>query len=368
MRTLQRVLASGVLEALRARAHLQVAQESSDAVVDEVEAIIAPALSTIRPKVGEHRTLGEADTRAAVESIVDRITQRLMESDHIDDIFADDRVIRRDAFRAIRDILLGYIRGELEVDEEVDTGAFEVRLDGLGYLVATASRRLDESLLVEALDRAGAATGANLSEYDPARNTATFARVGGAEAGRLALEEAITEELSGLVDADVVALPGMQQVLEVARGSVDQPGFDAAVERAISRIQRQVGCAASCAIIDERTLVACLTPLSDDTAERAEEYFGRFVALLEEELSALEASATEVAKGAAKRSGRSAARRKGSSSSPPRRAAKRTTSKSTAPRAKRTSKTKATLQTSELARPSGTRARAAKTPAKRRAR
>ncbi|HZO13099.1 MAG TPA: hypothetical protein VFB62_07565 [Polyangiaceae bacterium] len=349
MRTLQRVLASGVLDALRARAHVQVAPESGEALRDEVEAIIAPALRSIRPQLsdGGHRVLRDGDARDAVESVVERIAQQLMESDHIDDIYADDRVIRRDAFRAIRDILLGYIRGEVDVDEDSEKENFDVRLDGLGYLVATASRLLEEHLLTEVLDRAAAATGARLADYDPSRYAATFARVGGAEAGRLAIEEAITEELALLVDADVVILPGMQQVLEVAFGNSSQEGFEAAIERAIARIQRQVTCVASCSIVDMRTIVACLTPLSDDAAERTEEHFGSFLSMLEEELSSLEGEASTESQRP-----RSPARRKTSASArATKKGTRRSTPKSAPARSKR--KPKTALTASSLARPSG---------------
>jgi hypothetical protein len=284
MRTLQRALASGVLEALRARAHVQVAPQCSDALRDEVEAIIAPELGSIRSQLSDGDALGNGDAHAAMRSIVDRITEQLLASDHLDDIFADDRIIRRDAFRAIRDILLGYIRGEVDVDEEADTGAFDVRFDGLGYLVAHASRALDEPSLTDALERAATNTGASLLDYDPVRHTATFLRAGGAEAGRLALEEHITEELSELARAGAISLPAVEQVLEVEDGSSAQRGFEAALERAAARIERATKCNARCEILDAHTLLARLTPLSDDAAERASEHFARFVELLEEEL------------------------------------------------------------------------------------
>src|SRR5687767_7965251 len=119
MLTLPRVLADGVLEALRALDHVVVAPESRDALGKELEAIIAPQLGSITPHLGADvevrgevtSTFGHERADEAVEAMVALITERLLQSDHVDDIFAEDHVIRRDAFRAIRDILLGYIRG-----------------------------------------------------------------------------------------------------------------------------------------------------------------------------------------------------------------------------------------------------------------
>jgi hypothetical protein len=295
MRTLQRVLADSVLDALRSRDHVVVAPASDDALRNEVEAIIAPALGSITPHLGDNSVTNEKSTTFghdiaddAVEAMIERITEQLMESDHVDDIFAEDRVIRRDAFRAVREILLAYIRGDIEIDEEFDTSTgFEVRLDSLGYLISTATRRLDEVLLVDSLERAAASVGGALMSYEASRNTGTFALVGGAEVGRLALEEAIAEEIVGLVGAELVELPGIQQVLEVEYGSCDQEGFGDGLERAAARTQNHTGCAATCAIVDERTIVATLTPLTEDAAEGAEEHFNFFLSALEDELAAV---------------------------------------------------------------------------------
>ncbi|MCA9621196.1 MAG: hypothetical protein KC731_19375, partial [Myxococcales bacterium] len=202
MQRLQRVLASSVLRALRAREHVQIAPASTDAITDEMEALIASQLeqsphlmrmseakNTIeRLDPARHLEGGARDDASkAVVRMVDRITERLLESDHVDDIFADDRVLRRDAFRAIRNTLLGYIRGELEVDEVPTDTTFTVPLDHLGYVVAIVIRRIDDELLQEALERAAGSVGGTLVGLDTQRGIASFEHHGGAAQGRLAL-------------------------------------------------------------------------------------------------------------------------------------------------------------------------------------
>jgi len=327
MRTLNRVLASGVVKALQAQEHVLVAPSGGDALCDEVEAIIAPALSTITPHLeardvhGEvTSTFGHERADEAVEAMVDLITERLMESDHVDDIFAEDRIIRRDAFRAIREILMGYIRGEIEIDDEPDpSDGFDVRLDGLGYVVSTVTQQLHEKPLLEALHRAAQTVGATVLDVDVSKGTATFDLLGGAEVGRLALEESITETMLELVDADVVELPGIEQVLGVDAGDLQQdPRLLEALERAASRTRKQTECRASCTVVDSHTLLATLTPLSEETAVEAGLHFDVFLSRLEEELALLSqpepAPAASTSDVAPKSDGR--ARRKRSSRSP----------------------------------------------------
>ena len=331
MQRLQRVLASSVLRALRARDHVEISAASADAITDEMEAIIAPALDDITPHLNE---VGEAmntidtgrfaradlDLAASVEAardssaregaksgktngpsamaqrrgkalrlMVDNITERLLESDHVDDIHADDEVLRRDAFRAIRKILFRYIRGDLDVEDDVpdEETSFTVALERLGYVVFTVSERLDPAMLEDALERAAAASEGELLWLDATSFVAAFDTPGGAEVSRLTLEEAITEELVGLVDSELVELPCIEQLLELDRETCLAPGFEEAVERAEARIRAESGSMATCARVDEHTVVATFTPLSEDAAERADEHFASFLGALEHELSQL---------------------------------------------------------------------------------
>jgi hypothetical protein len=321
METLETVLATGVLEVLRAKAHVVIAPARNDALRDEVAAIIAPALPRIRAQLGISSRVGQG-TRAhasqrgdtphpgvrgvsaeesdpssgamlgndaadeAVAAIVEQITERLMESDHVDDIFADDGAIRRDAFRAIRDILLGTIHGEIAVEPAADEGAFEVRLDALGYVVSAVSRQLDHDMLTDALDRAAAALRGRLLALSPER-VASVELPGGAEAGRLALEEAISEELSLLVETELVELPSVEQVFQLTEHVCMSQEFETAVSRAVARTKNLADCNAHCTVLDDSTLIARLTPLSKHAAANADEAFSQFLGALEDELAAL---------------------------------------------------------------------------------
>ncbi|MEZ4440710.1 MAG: hypothetical protein R3B72_16545 [Polyangiaceae bacterium] len=302
MQRLQRVLASSVLRALRAREHVQIAPASTDAITDEMEALIASQLeqsphlmrmseakNTIeRLDPARHLEGGARDDASkAVVRMVDRITERLLESDHVDDIFADDRVLRRDAFRAIRNTLLGYIRGELEVDEVPTDTTFTVPLDHLGYVVAIVIRRIDDELLQEALERAAGSVGGTLVGLDTQRGIASFEHHGGAAQGRLALEESITEEIARFIDDELVDLPCVEQVLEIAGGTVRAEGFTEALARAEAALRAETASAASCRVIDDHRILATFVPLTEDAALRADAHFGRFLDILESEIVAL---------------------------------------------------------------------------------
>lgn len=329
MQRLQRVLASSVLRALRARDHVVISAASADAITDEMEAVIAPALDDITPHLSEvSEAMNTIDTgrfaradldldasvkaaraksgadplgerRApsglarrrgkALRVMVDRITERLLESDHVDDIHADDEVLRRDAFRAIRKILMRYIHGDLDVEDDMpdEETSFTVVLERLGYVVCAVAERLDPAMLEEALERAAASSEGELLWLDARSFVAAFDTPGGAEVSRLTLEEAITEELVGLVDTELVELPCIEQVLELDHVTCAAPGFADAVERAGARVRAESGSMASCAPIDDQTIVATFTPLSEDAAERADEHFASFLSALEHELSEL---------------------------------------------------------------------------------
>ena len=301
MQTLRRVLASGVLDALRKRDHVVVAPEHRPLLCSEVEAVIAPQLEEVASHLAAVRSSHPArncraasatsrrsssslrfvDPRGdeAVTQMVQRIAARIMESDHVDDIFADDKVIRRDTLRAIKRVLLGYVRGEIEIEDDGAGETFVVTLDSLGYVVSTVAAKVDPSLLVDALERAAAAAGGTLTSVDA--GVCRFCARGGAETTRLAIEEAISQELVALADAELVELPAVEQVLEISDGSALDDRFADALYRAELSARQETGCLASCTVIDRYTLIATLTPQSSDAAANAETLFDRFLAILE---------------------------------------------------------------------------------------
>lgn len=296
MQTLQRLLATTVVEALEKREHVIVAPGRTDALADEVEGIIAPNLATITANLEPERqvlgevtsTFGHEAADEAVETAVDEIAERLMQSDHVDDIFAEDRLIRRDAFRAIQGVLLRYVRGELEVqDEDSEAESTDIELDRLGYLVSTVAQRADPSLLESTLERAAAATGVKLVRLDAADRRATFSPGPSGSDVRLSLEEAITERLVDLVDADLVELPTMERVLKMPPTAARHADFARALQGAARLTQQLTGCAAACTVVDAETLLASLTPLSEDGARQIDTHFDTFLENLESSIALL---------------------------------------------------------------------------------
>lgn len=305
METLEKVLAHRVLDALRARELLLVSAPGSDALTGELEAIIGPTLGTISAHLESERSrrrparhvlkgsLGDGAAEDAALDLVERITEQLMESDHVDDIYAEDRIIRRDTHRAIREILLGYIRGELAVDVCRRVETFEVALATLGYVVEMVCERLGERELVEVLERAATREHGRLVAIDHDTRIASFALPGGPEVGRLGIEEAITEAMTELVRDHAVCLPAIEQVLEVTADASAHPDYDKAVARAERKARRTTGSDATCRLIDPSTVIVTLTPLSRDAAEHAEAHFQAFIGILERELLSLEPVASD---------------------------------------------------------------------------
>ena len=305
METLEKVLAHRVLDALRARELLVVSAPATDALTGELEAIIGPTVGTLSAHLESERnrrrparhvlqgSLGDGAAEDAALDLVERITEQLMESDHVDDIYAEDRIIRRDTHRAIREILLGYIRGELTVEAGRAVETFDVALPTLGYVVDMVCERLGERELVEVLERAAARERGRLVAIDHDARVASFALPGGPEVGRLGIEEAITEAMTQMVRDQAVCLPSIEQVLEVAADASAHPDYDKAVARAERKARRKTGSDAVCRLIDPQTVIVTLTPLSQDSADRAESHFQTLIAILERELLALSPVASE---------------------------------------------------------------------------
>lgn len=299
LESLEHVLAGGVLEALREREYVAVCPEAEDALRDELVAVITPSVASIEKHLQAERSrkrpgravrqgsLGHGPTEEAVVDLVEVITDRLMESDHVQDVFAEDRLIRRDVLRALRRLLLAYLRGEvvLEVDRGLET--FDVVLPELGYVVSGVCDRADPNTIYDALVVAASACGGRLCSLDASRAVAVFELPGGAEAGRLALEEAITEETMALVRAGIVPLPSIEQLLEISPDVPLLPGFSEAIERAETRTRHRTGCDATCRLLDDTTVLVSITPLSSEAADEAQDHFQRFLGLLEEALNTL---------------------------------------------------------------------------------
>ncbi len=301
MQTLERLLAGRVLEALEAQEHIIVTPGGTDALLDEVAGIIAPTAAALKPRrqspprtataAVAHAATDEADPTLA--AMVDEIAERLMDSDHVDDIFADDRVIRRDAFRAAHDALRRYAEQRVELDDgNGSSSTWTARLGDMGYLVSTVVQRAEPSLLVEALQSSAATVGARFLGLDVADCSADFDLNGASANTKLALEEAITERMDALVAAGLVELPCVDQLLKLPRGVRTRPGFQDALAEVAAQVREHTGCEVAWALIESQTLLATLTPFTDEQADSADEHLDYLLAELSRALSALEPNKT----------------------------------------------------------------------------
>jgi hypothetical protein len=261
-----------VVDALKAQGHILVVKGGATALARELEELMAPRLLRIMPRLEPQAIIGGEVTSTfgsealddEVEALVDELTTALMDSDHVEDVFAEDNVIRRDIFRALRE---GLFRAPAEgadaIEEQVN-----IRLDTLGYVAATVSKLATVAAMREALGRAAELVQAHFTAYSAEDRAATFTLEDGDPDGRLELEEAIADELTDLVEAGIVDLPTIDRTIDLGRPLAPAehralaPKIDAAGQNTILR----GGCIASWEMADARTLAVSFTPLSDQDA------------------------------------------------------------------------------------------------------
>lgn len=253
-RNLSRRLSTDVVEALKAHGHILVVRGGTAALVRELEELMAPRLAILEPD-----GLGEQ----AIEEICAGLTRALMSSDHVEDVFAEDGVIRRDMVRTIRE---GLKKPAIEVSDDIF--AVTVKLDALGYVAATASKRADVATLRQALDRAASVAHARFSGFVPEAREATFRVEGAGSDARLELEEAVADELTDLVEQGVVVLPTVVRQLDLGRAisAADQRGLVGRIDAAAEETLLRSGCTTAWDFADVRTLRVTFTPLSDQDA------------------------------------------------------------------------------------------------------
>jgi len=283
-RNLSRRVAASVVEALKANGHILVVKGGSEALVRELDALMAEQLTQVSPGVTPRAVVGEVTSTfgdeaidEAIEDMVGTLAKALMDSDHVEDVFAEDNVIRRDVFRVVRDTLL-QISGDTEEPEEEAAGPISVRLDTLGYVASTVAKRADDETLRDALERAALAAEGQLASYDKARREALFKMSGGDPDGRLELEEAVADELTDLVDMGLVELPSIERRFELSRelGAAERTSLKPRIDAVASRTLMRAGCAASWEFADGRALQVTLTPLSEQDARGAEQHAALF--------------------------------------------------------------------------------------------
>ncbi|WP_437738062.1 hypothetical protein [Sorangium sp. So ce1335] len=281
-RNLSRRLSTSIVDALKAHGHILVARGGATALARELEEKMSGVIAAITPRLEPYAivegevtsTFGSDELDDQVEELVASLTSTLMESEHVEDIFTEDNVIKRDVFRVMRDALLGP-RPELALE---DDGPVQVRLDTLGYVASTVGKRAPAQVLREVLARAAEAAGGKLTGYDAELREATFSVESSDPDARLELEEAVADELSELVEAKVVALPMMERRFELQRRieAGARNGLRQRIDAIASRMLREGGCAASWELVGDRGLRLRLTPLSEQDALEVDSHMTDF--------------------------------------------------------------------------------------------
>lgn len=237
---ISRQLALTTLDALKKAGHIVLAPGGSDQIVRDFVTLIDPVLARIvakldrSPIMGEvSSTFGDEATDEAVEELVSAMREALLDSDGVEDVFADDRTIERFVFRTLADAFRVVAATTIAEDDD-DRPPISVRLDTLGYVAAAAAKSADDDTLRDALDRAAEAAQSELKTFDDRTRTAFFRPVDPDPERRLDIEAAIEEELSDLVDLGVVELPTTTRVLALA----SLPGGEALSESRRKALRR----------------------------------------------------------------------------------------------------------------------------------
>jgi hypothetical protein len=281
-RNLSRSLSTSIVDALKSQGHILVVKGGATALARELEELMMPGIATIAPRIqpfmvvgGEiTSTFGSEAADEAVEDLVLELTAALMDSDHVEDVFAEDNVIRRDIFRALREGLLRPPEGAIEPDEE----PVKIKLETLGYVAATVSKLCDVSTLRDALGRAAEVAEAHFTAYSAEEREATFTLEDGDPDGRLELEEAIADELTDLVEHGEIELPTIDRSLDLGRAlsPIEQRIARGTIDAIAQRTLLRTGCAATWELETPRTIKVIFTPLSEHDGREVDDLVSAF--------------------------------------------------------------------------------------------
>lgn len=225
-----RQVAQVTLEALKKAGHILLAPGGTEPVLRELSQLIDPVIPRVlakldfSPIMGEvSSTFGDEAADEAVEALVEEMREALLDSDGVEDVFADDRTIERLIFRTFAETARSLARkAQEEDDDDEELPPISVKLDTLGYVAAAAAKSADDGTLRDALDRAAEAAQSELKTFDEKSLTAFFKPVDPDPERRLDIESAIEEELSDLVDLGVVELPTLRRTLPLPKLSDPQ--------------------------------------------------------------------------------------------------------------------------------------------------
>lgn len=289
MPTLERRIAEHVLTVLEARQCLRVSTGSHDLLAGELESAAGPLLTSVTPylmaahaaAVTTSTSFGDPNADEAVLVMVDAIGERLAHSNHVDDFFVDDATVRRITQRAMRDVLSAYLRGEFAIEEDLPgEDRLVVRLDGLGYVIATTANRATEDDMLVLLERSAADSGHVFETYDAERHVASFS-MSSANADPLALEEALGARTRDLLASGRVRLPCVEQLFELPARRYSTLRLGDALREATSNIERRSNCLAVADRVPPRRLRLAVTPLSTEAALHVDATFDELITLVE---------------------------------------------------------------------------------------
>jgi hypothetical protein len=272
--TLSRRMAAAVLTALKGDGHVLVERGGEGAVVRELDGLLAPILPRLVARAtrsvvsGEvTSTFGDEATDEAVEELVAELREAIVDNDHVEDVFAEDRELERAIFRALRDGLLDAARSD-EAEEEARV-PISVRLDTLGYVAATAARRAEVDVVRAALERAARQADGELEQFEPTSRVALFAMATEDPDQRLEVEEAVAEELMSLVTEGAVELPTVDRTVGIGRelNPVEWRAVRPRIDAVAKRLTAATGVPASWRPAGSDSIRLSCTPLSEKDAD-----------------------------------------------------------------------------------------------------
>ncbi len=276
--TLSRRMATAVLTALKGDGQVLVERGGEGAVLRELDGLLAPILPRLVARAtraavsGEvTSTFGDEATDEAVEALVAEIREAIVDNDHVEDVFAEDRELERGIFRALRDGLIEAARSD-EAEEEARV-PISVRLDTLGYVAATAARRADAGVVRAALERAARQADGELEDFEPTSRVALFQMPTEDPDQRIEVEEAVADELMSLVTDGAVELPTVDRTIQVGR-ELDPVEWRAArprIDAVARRLTVATGVPASWRPAGTDAIRLSCTPLSEKDAELVDE-------------------------------------------------------------------------------------------------
>lgn len=279
-----------MVEALRDGEIIVLVKGGREGLIAELSELMGGYLASVPVGLGQRAVFGEVTSTfgdeaadEAVEQLVDAIAEALMDSEHVEDVFAEDKVLRRDTFRVVRDGLLSAVDDADDGDDEEQPAASTVRLEALGYVAKSVASLADEETLRDVLERAADDVDAELVEYDPAKLEATFAFADDDPDARLELEQAIADEFEGLVEMGFVDLPTIERRLTLLREvpREERPSLKPAIDAASAASLQASACGVSWMFLGTTTLSVTFTPLAELPVSEIDSRFKLFAQAVE---------------------------------------------------------------------------------------